>query len=249
LKRFLNKTLGYAWEGFVKNWVTILVSFLLSGGYLFAINALRGLRARVRSIPTDYVLTPLVLLVIVTIALWRINRKQRHQLKTIQEPATLGDHATRFVTHYGVWWKIYPDSDYLEDFPYCPCCQPPRKLVQTEWYPDEAFRCPQTSTEVKLYDGVPQKLAEVRARLYETYFGPSRLHEPFFKELRRLRELHPDRPNGELLKSILGSAPFDLLPDKDRESLLSRFSKPEDAISFMQRNRDHYLQLIRRKDK
>lgn len=245
MKDWLKKTLSHLWEGLMKNLGTALSVFLVSGGYLIAINKLGELQAWVRSIPTDYVLTPFVLLLVITFGLWRVNRKQKHELKKVEEQPKVADDESRLVTHYGVWWKLYPDSGYMEDFPYCPCCQPPRKLVQTEWYPDEKFKCPSTGTEIKLYDGIPWKLEEVRKRLYDAYFGPRGLDEPFFKELRRLKDLYPDRDEKDLLRTVLQAPPFDRLPQSEREILLTRFSKPHDLISFLMVNHRHYRRMLR----
>jgi hypothetical protein len=179
----------------------------------------RALSGRwVRSIPTDYVLTPLVLLLVITFGLWRVNRKQRHALSKAEQQPKVDDEDSRFVTHYGVWWKPYPESDYMEDFPYCPCCEPHQKLVQTDWYPEEKFKCPKTNTVVQLFDGIPWKLEKVRERLYDGYFGRHRLDEPFHKELCRLKELHPDREESTLLPEVLQSVPFDRPPQKGSRS-------------------------------
>jgi hypothetical protein len=75
---WLKKSLSQAWEGLMKNLGTAIAAFLLSGGYLIAINKLQEFQAWVRMVPTDYVLTPFVLLIVITGALWRINRKQKH---------------------------------------------------------------------------------------------------------------------------------------------------------------------------
>ena len=132
---WLKRSLSHLWEGLLKNLGTAIGAFILSGGYLFAINKLQEFQQAVRRVPTDYILTPLVLLIVVAGALWNVNRRQRRQLSQIQQQPQTNDRPGRFVTHLGVWWKIYPESDYIEDFPYCPCCDPPKKLVQTEWYP------------------------------------------------------------------------------------------------------------------
>ena len=206
MKDWLKKSWSHVWEGLMKNLGVAISVFLVSGGYLVAMSKLSDLQAWVRRIPTDYVLTPFVLLLVFTLALWRVNQKQRHELKKVEQQPKVDDDESRLVTHYGVWWKLYPDSDYMEDFPYCPCCEPPQKLVQTDWYPDEKFKCPKSGTVVQLYDGIPWKLEKVRKELYDAYFGRRRLDEPFFRELRRLKELHPDRDESGLLPILFRQA-------------------------------------------
>jgi hypothetical protein len=140
------KTLGHMWEGFLNNLGVLIPAFLFSGGYLIVINTVKDFQTIVRRIPTDYVLTPLVLLVIAVAVLFRITRKQRLQLAQFTQPNPHGDNDSALVTHFGVWWRVHRDDEYIEDFPYCSCCDPHRKLVQTAWHPDEVFMCPHTKT-------------------------------------------------------------------------------------------------------
>ncbi len=249
MKKWLKKGLAYLSEGLMKNLGTAIAAFIVSGGYLVALNKLTEFQTWVRTIPTEYVLTPLVLLLVITGALLRINRKQKRDLQKVVEQPRVDDEEFRMVTHYGVWWKLYPDSDYMEDFPYCPCCSPPRKLVQSEWHPDEKFKCPNTGTEVQLFDGIPWKLVEVRGRLYDAYFGGQEIEETFLKEMRRLKELHPDQNESSLLRSAFQIPPFNRLPTDEREKLLKRFDKPHDLIFFLLRNLHFYRPLLRKKDK
>ena len=149
---FIRNSTAKIWEGFLQNIGVLITAFVISGGYLVAINKLKDFQSVVRSIPSDYFLTPLVLLLVLFVALLRINRTQHEQLSKLKQEPDKDERDARFVTHLGVWWKIYVDSEYIEDFPYCACCEPRLKLVQTEWHPDEVFKCPKTNTELKLYD-------------------------------------------------------------------------------------------------
>ena len=249
MKDWFKKSLTSFSEGLMKNLGTAIAAFIVSGGYLIALAKLQEFQAWVRSIPTDYVLTPFVLLLVAAFVLVRINAKQRRDLQKIVEQPTLDDEESTMVTHYGVWWKIYPESDYMEDFPYCPCCSPPKKLVQTEWHPEEKFKCSATATEVQLFDGIPWKLEEVRQRLRRAYFEGQGIEEPFLKELRRLKELHPDESEPSLLRSVMKIHPFNRLPSGELELLLRRFEKPHDLIFFLCRNMHYYRPLLRKQEK
>ena len=165
----LKKSLWKLWEGFLQNFAIVLSAFILSGGYLVAINKLKAFQEWVREIPTDYILTPTVLLLILAIVLLRITHKQQQKISNLEHKTPTDDKESRMVTHCGVWWKLYPDDEYIEDFPYCPCCEQKQKLVQTEWYPDEKYICPQTKTEVLIYDEIPIKRNEILDELYTAY--------------------------------------------------------------------------------
>ena len=158
------------WDEILKNIGVVIFGFLISGGYLVAVRYLEKFRDWIRSYPSDWFLTPLVLFMVLAAILLRINHKQRKELTSFKAQTSKSNEGSRLVTHVGVWWKIYPDSRYIEDFPYCPCCEPPKKLVQTEWFEDEIYKCPHTNTEIKLYDHVPRKRDEILNSLYSTYF-------------------------------------------------------------------------------
>lgn len=229
----------------MKNLGTAISAFLLSGGYLVAINKIQELQALVRTIPADYFLTPLVLFVVATGALWHINRKQKQQLSQIDQQPQNNEDDARFVTHFGVWWKIYPDTEYIEDFPYCPCCEPRKKLVQIEWHPDEVFKCPISGTEIKLYDRVPRKLHDVISTLYQSYFGGGRLEEELMKELRRLKELYPNQDDATLFRKIFDVEPFNQIPREELDVVFNSFPEPYPAISYFRRNYKVYRKYLR----
>lgn len=148
------------------------------------------------------------------------------------------DRNARLTTHFGVWWKVYFDSEYIEDFPYCPCCQGKNKLVQTEWYPVEVYKCPQTGTKVKLFDEVPQKRGDLLKVLYRTYFHPGgfRLQEYLYAEYRRLKELNPDAKEEDFVREIFGKPPLSGIPAPERDKILRRYPSHGDAFSFIARN-------------
>ncbi len=233
----------------MKNIGTAIAAFLISGGYLVAINWLQKFQGWVRTIPTDYVLTPLVLLLVIVVTLWKINRKQRKQLSQIQQQPQVTHADSRFVTHYGVWWKLYPEAEHIEDFPYCPCCEPRKKLVQLEWYPDEVFKCPTTGTQVKLFDGIPRKLRDILGSLYGSYFGGEQLENRLGREFRRLKELHPDKDEMEVLRLAFAAEPFDRIPKEELSALFTRFANPLEIILFLSRNYQSYLKYLRKAPK
>lgn len=73
------------WEAFLNNAVVLVMAFILSGGYLVAINKIKDFQIWVRGIPTDYVLTPLVFLLFLIVVLVGINQKQKKALSKFQQ--------------------------------------------------------------------------------------------------------------------------------------------------------------------
>lgn len=241
---WFKKTIAQITEAVAKNLGTSIAVFLASGGYLVAIAKVSEFQAWVRTIPTDYVLTPLVLVLIVVAALAQITLRQKTELKKFSERLNEDDGEWKFVTHYGVWWKVYLDSEYMEDFPYCSCCTPPKKLVQTEWHPEEKFKCSATATEFQLFDGVPWPLEKARNHLYGAYFKGGWLSEQFFKELRRVKTLNVEITDTDLIRIVGQAEPFCRMPPSEMEPLLRRFDKPHEFINFLCHNMHHYRKFL-----
>jgi len=74
---WIKKSLAQLTEGLMKNLGTAIAAFLVSGGYLFALAKLGEFQFWVRQIPTDYVLTPLVLLLVALAVIIRLNFRQK----------------------------------------------------------------------------------------------------------------------------------------------------------------------------
>lgn len=240
----LKKTVGKFIEAIANNLATAIITFLISGGYLFAIAKLGDFKAWVRQIPADYVLTPLVLVLVLLAAITRITLQQRQELRKLSVQPKSDDNESRMVTRYGVWWKIYPNFEYMEDFPYCSCCSPQRKLVQTEWHPDERFKCSATGTEFQLFDGIPWPLEKARSRLCDAYFRGDLLNEQFQRELVRIKTLNPLMDDAAVMRLMFKVDPLSRLPAKELALLLNRFQKPDELIHFLRQNMHHYRKLL-----
>jgi hypothetical protein len=247
-REWLKKNLDRLSEGFFKNLGTLLAAILVSGGWLIAINKVKDFQLWVREIPTDYVLTPLVLLLVILAVVLRINYAQRRQLTRLQTQPAKDDDYYRFVTYCGVWWKIFPEAEYIEDFPYCPCCQPKQKLVQTEWLPHEKFKCPKTGTEVMLCDSVPWEKQEVLKRLYESYFRGT-YFDGLLWEYIRTKELNPAMSEEDLLREIFKLEPLNKIPKSELEKILARFQSFHEVKSFLTQNYRSYAKYLVRRDK
>ena len=237
------------WDGFLQNIGVVLTAFILSGGYLVAINKLKDFQSTVRSVPSDYFLTPLVLLLILFIVLIKVNRRQQEQLSKLTQEPEKGGSSSRLVTHLGVWWKVYPENEYIEDFPYCSCCDPNLKLVQTEWYPNEIFKCSKTNTEYKLYDKVPREREKVLGSLYKAYFKglSNQIRNEYMAEMRRIKELNSDISNIDLTKMLFAMEPFSFIPNKEQEKIFSKNSDPMLAYHFVDRHYDSYKKFFKQK--
>lgn len=249
--KFIRTSIAKIWEGFLQNIGVLLTAFVLSGGYLMAINKLKEFQLAVREIPSDYFLTPLVLLLVLFGVLIKINRSQQEQLSRLEQEPDIDEREARFVTHLGVWWKIYPDSEYIEDFPYCSCCEPHLKLVQTEWHPDEIYKCSKTNTEYKLYDKIPREREQILDSLYSTYFHgfPDQFHKNYSTELRKIKELNPDMPEAELTEKLFKLEPLSRIPAQDQQEIITKHPNPMQAFSFVERHFDSYKKYLKKNGK
>jgi len=239
---FFKNSCKTIWESVLDNIVVLALAFVFSGGYLVAINKLKTFQTFIREIPTDYVLTPLVLLLIAIAVLLRINKKQKDQLSKLQQEPLKDESDARFVTHLGVWWKVYPKSEYIEDFPYCSCCEPRLKLVQIEWHPDEVYKCSKTDTEYKLYDKIPREKEDILKSLYSAYFNGfgSQFERRFNTEVARIRELNPEIDEAEWLKKAFEIGPLGLIPEKEKQEIFNKYKNPHSALNFVERHFSHY---------
>lgn len=246
-KYFIQSSLLKLWEGFLSNIGVIVSAFLLAGGYLVVLNKLLAFQSWIRSIPTDYVLTPAIVLIAVVVVLLRINRKQKKQLNPARPASPAQADNGRFMTHFGVWWKIYEDSEYIEDFPYCVCCDPKKKLVQTQWHPDESYECPITKVAYKLYSGVPMELRQVLNGLYRSYFRgfPTKLADNYRSEMARLVALNPEMPQVDLTRTLFQMEPFCRIPHDELEAIFKRFTHPLAALHFVETNLHKYKQYMK----
>ena len=250
IKDWLKDSLSKLWEGMVKNIGVIIAASIFSGGYLVIINTMEKVKDWINNIPTIWIFTPLLLLLVVSSVLLRIAYTQRLRLTRFEKPTVLKGEEAEFVTHCGVWWHVYRDAGYIEDFPYCACCEARRKLVQTEWYPDETFRCSNTGTVYKLYDGVPRKRQEILDSLYSSYFTDVGLEllKYLSGEANRLKDLYPNISDKGLLDKIFSQSPLSKIPEKDRIEILSRYSKPGDVFGFLARFYKKYRRHLEAKN-
>lgn len=246
VKEWSKGALQKIWDGVLNNLGAILVAFVLSGGYLAALQYIERFQVWINSVPSQWFLTPLVLLLILAGVLARTSYKQRRELANFKTQEPIKDEGYRLVTHLGVWWKVFPESRYIEDFPYCPCCEPPSKLIQIEWFEDEIYRCPRSGTEVKLYDGIPRKRQDVLDTLYSSYFRRhgSKFYEGFIKEFHRRKELAPDTEEKEIFDEMLKLKPLNRIPPDERDKILARHPKPMDFVYFIERHYDKYAEYL-----
>lgn len=243
---WLKQSFVKIWDEILKNIGIVIFSFVASGGYLAAVNYWDNFRNWIRGIPSDWFLTPLVLFLIVVGVLSRISYRQHREITEFKAQRPSRHERNRLVTHFGVWWRIYIKSKYIEDFPYCPCCEPPRKLIQIEWYEHEIYKCPHTGTEVKLYDRVPRERHELLESLYNTYFRETgvNFYVSYRKELRRRKELHPKKDEQFIFEELLQEEPLSRIPEKDKREILSQYPEAEKFMQFLQQHHDRYAQYL-----
>lgn len=232
----------------MQNIGVLITAFVLSGGYLVAINKLKEFQEMVREVPSDYFLTPLVLVLVLFFVLMKINRSQQEKLSKFEQKPEIDESDARFVTHLGVWWKIYLEGEYIEDFPYCSCCDPRLKLVQIDWHPDEVFKCSRTNTEYKLYDKIPREREDVLEWLYGAYFHgiPEQFRKEYLSEIQKIKELNSDIHDSEITNRLFNIVPLSRIPNDERECIVKKFPDPMQALRFVERNFDSYKKYLKK---
>jgi hypothetical protein len=246
---FVRSSLRKLWDGFLRNTGVIISAFIFTGGYLVVLNKLRIVQSWVRGIPTDYILTPAVILVVLVVVLLRINWKQRRSMIPAEASTSSDSDKGEFVTHFGVYWKVCRDSEYIEDFPYCVCCEPHKKLVQTNWHPDETFKCSKTNVEYKLYSEIPQKLRDVLGGLYRSYFRGfgGKLTDYYKGEMHRLMLLNPETEPIKLTRLLFEMEPLCRIPKDEVEAILAKMPHPLAAFQFVEIHLQKYKQYMKTK--
>jgi len=245
-KNFFTESAKKIWDGFLGN-----IGVGLCGGFLIflweLLKRIENVRKFINNIPTERVLTPFVLVLVITIVLIIALRKQKRHIINLERKLLNEDEEPTMVTHCGVWWKIYPSSEYIEDFPYCTCCEPSKKLKQTEWFQDEVYQCPETKNDFKLFDDIPRKREEILSGLYNTYFKSLGLQveRAFFAEHHRIKELNTGISEKDLFDKLFSIPPFNRIPKEDLEEIRKKNSNPISAFHFIERHFSQYKQFFR----
>lgn len=234
---FIIKTLDKIWEGFLQNIGVVICLALISFG-AFILNYIKNLQVWIREIPTDYILIPFLLMIVFIINLFSANRKLKKQLNKLELSPIKAKRRFRFLTHYGVWWKIIPDADYIEDFPYCSCCESRMKLVQIEDYPDEVFQCSNTLTKYKLYDNGQIERSRALRTLYYTLFQSfsRQFRELYSTEMNRIKNLFPDIEDESLTHKLFNLDPLKCIPKDKVTEIIDNHPNPMRAYYFVERN-------------
>ena len=237
---FLKDSVHKVWDGALQN-LGVIISGLILVGLAAAINRIKVIQELIRKIPTDYVLIPSVIALVFLIV---SNRKLK---KKMQNPIEV-----RFVSHWGVWWKLYPKEEYIEDFPYCSCCDPKRKLVFSGSSPGEAlqgagYMCPLTNTAQKILHPVWTNPRQAALNdLYDLYFRkmPTQFKSLFLRERKMIIDSDPEIDPKELTKKLFSMRPFDKIPEKAIEHIISKHSDSMAAFHFIQKNYAHYRRYM-----
>jgi hypothetical protein len=75
---------------------------------------------------------------------------------------------------------------------------------------------------------IPWKKTEVLSRLSRAYFGGERLQQMFVREYHRIKQLHPDMQNPEIIRELFKLEPLAKIPREEASRIMERFpSFPE----------------------
>lgn len=240
-----------AWADFRSSFLNHLGSWSAAALILAGAGAFALLRGWVSTLPPE----PLVVLLLAAAAwlVWAFIRIRSLEsgiaaATTVAEKRDESRQPDRmeFVTHFGLWWRIDRDQPYVEDCPYCPCCDSPRKLVQISWHPEVKFKCPQTGTEAQIFDHVPIGLSEALSTLYGTYGNQGqRLDQHVRRQLARIKALDPKADESELARRVFELTPLNRIPSDERMRILAQHQDAEAAVAFVVNHIDHYYPILR----
>ncbi|MDP3147536.1 MAG: hypothetical protein Q8N83_00275 [Ignavibacteria bacterium] len=247
-KDMFSDTLKNIWQGFLQNIGVIISIFILSGGYLMVINTFISVRGWIDKIPSIILFSSNILIIVILFFYIYLNRKHKKIISEITKKPPKDLTQIRFVTHLGLWWKIYEDGNYIEDFPYCPCCDDKKKLVQVEWYPDEIYICPESKTRIKLFDTVPRKRNEILDTLYRAYFHDVNVNFELLlvKEFKRIKTLNPNFSDSEIINQMFTETVLKKLPSEEVTKLKSIYisKTPVELFRFISTNYQYYRQYV-----
>jgi hypothetical protein len=184
------------------------------------------------------------LLVVLILVLGHSNRRLRGAQRG---SLSVGDG--EFVTHFGVWWRVFEDAAFVEDMPYCPCCDPHQKLIQTAGPPLEKYVCPRTKNEIQLFDVVPRPRQQLLDELHRAYNDRGRdLYRHLHGEFQRLKKLRPGTSDQEILGEMINKAPLARLPEGELQKILAVNREPYEVFDFLRQHYPAYRRYLRRRD-
>lgn len=243
---WVSKSISTIWDAVLKNVAASIATVALPAIYFAAIGFFSDARAWIRAIPSDYVAAVLIVVMTFAAGLALVHVRLRNRISKLLDDDDFKN--TRFVTHYGVWWKLKVDAEYVEDFPYCPCCEPRKKIVQTDWHPEEKFVCPQSKQQIQLFDGVPRDLNYAREQIYSAYFGPRRFWTVFEQTYRKLADLHKGMDETTLLELTFKEPPMKKIPAKEVALILKGNKTYPEVRQFFFRHYNEYSRHLRKAD-
>lgn len=211
------------------------------------------IKIQVEKLPSVWLFTVIIFLLLYVVYL-HIKRMREHVPPLVQPKQTGDELAVRMVTHYGIWWKLDEEREYVEDFPYCPCCEPHKKLIQKEWHPDEVYYCPVTKNEIKIHggdDGMPVNREAALDSIYMTYFIRSR--QEFQRENAHIyQEFKKENPNVDektVLNAMLENIRVFRENDQLRADLIKRFPEFNKLNKYISDNIKSFLREARESGK
>ncbi|MBU1575650.1 MAG: hypothetical protein KJ869_00395, partial [Candidatus Edwardsbacteria bacterium] len=188
------------------------------------------------------------LLILAIISVVFFSRKYINQKKLYNDLQKVNkNNSYQFVSRFGAFWKLFYDDNYIEDFPYCTCCEPKQVLSIVKWYPNEEYKCSKTGNIISLFDAFyiskTQALESLRWK-YSKNKNNYAIGDMFLQEYNRLKELSPETQEKELLAAVFNNKPFERIPKKERETILKRFNGSQEIIRFLIKNQEKYIALI-----
>jgi hypothetical protein len=164
----------------------------------------------------------------------------RHQLAKTQGAWT-------YRAHYGVWWRLNARTGFVEEMPYCACCEPKTLLNAKEWFPDLVLVCPATKTEYRLYEGaVHVPTVDSAVENLRTAYDPAiSLRRHLYDLEYRYRSRNPESTPDLARDWLLDQRPLKYLTRAQRRDLQNTCENASLVIERVTRHLDEYQQVLK----
>lgn len=240
-------------EGFLSRIGIAIFEIILFVIYLFLKN-IKGIKEIINSIPSHYLLTLIIVLALYILYLNIIAFRRNRIFKNLERQSRLREEPEdRLITHFGVWWKINDTIEWIEDFPYCSCCEPKNKLIQREGFPNELYHCWKTKTEYKVYGegGIPITREQALKGLRYSYFEKPKdeVRNEVEEEFAGIKKDNPSLSDESILRKLLEKPPFTILTKEQRDKMISKYNTVEKLGKFVAENIKYYQLKYDKQDK
>lgn len=159
--------------------------------------------------------------------------------------AALKLRESEFQSYGGVLWKVFPFARYVEQSPYCTCCDPPRVLARNgDILGDQnLLTCPVSGRNLHIVNNGAPRRVEASWELVTTSWFHN-FGKILLEETARQRELHPHESDKEIFRRVMRCAPQKKIPRREIWRLKRRFATPMEILNYLERHQGRYWKYM-----